>query len=77
MNVCLTLVSSCYLLCKISGQIILWYHCIQEVLEIKLFSLEKIHTDENGLAMMTKAMSVTKMNCFRKKADMVEQLLSA
>ncbi|CAJ2658330.1 unnamed protein product [Trifolium pratense] len=51
------------------------YHWIREALEMKSFSLEKIHTDENGSDMMTKTLPVTKMICCRKKAGMVERSL--
>jgi hypothetical protein len=42
---------------------------------MKSFSLEKIHTDENGSDMMTKILPVTKMISCRKKAGMVERSL--
>ncbi|CAJ2642124.1 unnamed protein product [Trifolium pratense] len=51
------------------------YHWIREALEMKSFSLEKIHTDENGSDMMTKTLPVTKMICCRKKAGMEKRIL--
>ena len=32
------------------------YHCIRDVLDSKLLELEKIHTDDKGSDMMTKAL---------------------
>ncbi|KAG4127272.1 hypothetical protein ERO13_D10G207450v2 [Gossypium hirsutum] len=32
------------------------YHWIREVLKVKLIELEKIHTDDNGANMLTKAL---------------------
>lgn len=37
------------------------YHWIRDTLNNKLFELEKIHTDENGSDMLTKAMSREKL----------------
>ena len=33
------------------------YHWIRDVLDSKLLELEKVHTDDNGADMMTKALS--------------------
>ena len=49
------------------------YHWIREVLEMKLLSLEKILTDDNGSNMMTKALLAMKLIFCRKKAGLVEQ----
>ena len=37
------------------------YHWIHDALEMKMFSLEKIHTDDNGSDMMTKALTSEKL----------------
>ena len=55
-----------------SKHIELRYHWIREVLEMKLLSLEKIHTDDNGSDMMTKALPAMKLISCRKKAGLME-----
>jgi hypothetical protein len=47
---------------------------MREALEMKLFSLEKIHTDENSLDMMINILPMTKMIYSRKKVNMVDEL---
>lgn len=37
------------------------YHWICDVLEMKLLQIQKIHTDDNGLDMMTKALTREKL----------------
>ena len=37
------------------------YHWIRDALEMKIFLLEKIHTDDNGSDMMTKALTSEKL----------------
>ncbi|KAI4332152.1 hypothetical protein L6164_017083 [Bauhinia variegata] len=48
------------------------YHWIRDALERKQFSLEKIHTDDNGSDMMTKTLPMGKFATCRMKASMVE-----
>ena len=48
------------------------YHWIRDVLDSKMLQLEKIHTDENGSDMMTKALSKEKLVVFREVAGMEE-----
>ena len=50
------------------------YHWIRDALEMKLFCLEKIHTDENGSDMMTKPIPTKKLQFYRKQAGLVEPL---
>ena len=50
------------------------YHWIRDELEMKLFCLEKIHTDENGSDMMTKPIPIEKLQFCRKQAGLVEPL---
>ncbi|RVW19337.1 Retrovirus-related Pol polyprotein from transposon TNT 1-94 [Vitis vinifera] len=50
------------------------YHWIRDALEMKLFFLEKIHTDENGSNMMTKPIPIEKLQFCRKQAILVEPL---
>ena len=49
------------------------YHWIREALEMKLFSLKKIHTDDNGSDMMTKPLPTMNFVSCKKKAGLVEQ----
>lgn len=49
------------------------YHWIQDALEMKLFQIEKIHTDENGADMMTKSLPREKFEYCRKLAGMREK----
>jgi hypothetical protein len=44
------------------------YHWIRDALELKLFQLEKIHTDNNGADMMTKTLPMEKLALCRAKA---------
>lgn len=53
-----------------------WCHWIKETLEMKLFSLKKIDTNENDSNMMIKSLYMTKIVNHRKKTSMVEQPLS-
>ena len=48
------------------------YHWIRNVLDMKLLQLEKIHTDDNGLDMMTKALSRDKHEKCRSLAGLME-----
>ncbi|KAI4346140.1 hypothetical protein L6164_013215 [Bauhinia variegata] len=48
------------------------YHWIRDALERKQFSLEKIHTDDNGSDMMTKTLPMGKFATCKMKAGMVE-----
>ena len=48
------------------------YHWIHEALEMKLLSLEKIHTNDNGSNMMTKALPAMKLISYWKKVGLVE-----
>ena len=48
------------------------YHWIRDILDEKLVQLEKVHTDDNGLDMMTKALASEKLSICRKAAGMVE-----
>ena len=48
------------------------YHWIRDALEIKLFCVEKIHTDENGSDMMTKPIPTENLQVCRKQAGLVE-----
>ena len=50
------------------------YHWIRDALEMKLFYLEKIHTDENELDMMTKLIPTEKLQFCRKQASLVKLL---
>ena len=50
------------------------YHWIRDALEIKLFCVEKIHTNENGSDMMTKPILTEKLQFCRKQADLVGPL---
>ncbi|RVW25426.1 Retrovirus-related Pol polyprotein from transposon TNT 1-94 [Vitis vinifera] len=50
------------------------YHWIRDALEMKLFCLKKIHTDENGSDMMTKPIPIEKLQFCRKQASLVEPL---
>lgn len=45
-----------------TNHIVVQYYWIREALQMKLFSLRKIHTDDNGSGMMTKLI------CSRKQA---------
>ena len=53
------------------------YHWIRDVLEKKLFQLEKIHTDENGSDMLTKTLPREKFEFCRLAAGMVMTPLEA
>lgn len=48
------------------------YHWIRDALDMKLFHIDKIHTDDNGSDMMTKPLSVEKLETCRQKAGLVE-----
>ena len=48
------------------------YHWIRDVLELKQFYLEKIHTSENGSDMLTKCLPKEKLEACRQRADLVE-----
>ena len=50
------------------------YHWIRDALEIKLFCVEKIHTNENGSDMMTKPIPTENLQVCRKQAGLVEPL---
>ena len=43
-----------------SRHIVVRYHWIRDALDAKQFALEKVHTDDNGANMMTKAFSKAK-----------------
>ena len=43
------------------------YHWIRDILEMKLFCLEKIHTDENESDMMTKPIPIEKLQFCKKQ----------
>ena len=51
------------------------YHWIGDELEMKLFCLEKIHTDENESDMMTKPIPTEKLQFCRKQVGLVEPLI--
>ena len=51
------------------------YHYIGDELEMKLFCLEKIHTDENESDMMTKLIPTEKLQFCRKQVGLVEPLI--
>jgi hypothetical protein len=46
------------------------YHWIRDVVSFKLLKLEKIHTDDNGLDMMTKILPNEKLQAYCKVAGM-------
>lgn len=48
------------------------YHQIHETLEVKSFQIEKIYTNKNRLEMMSKPLSLQKLEPCRKKAGLVE-----
>ena len=48
------------------------YHWIHDVLESKQLYLEKIHTSENGLDMLTKCLHKEKLESYRQRAGLVE-----
>ena len=48
------------------------YHWIRDVLDMKLLHIQKIHTDDNGSDMMTKALAREKLVTCRKIAGMSE-----
>ena len=48
------------------------YHWLREALEMKLLSLENIHTNDNGSNMMTKALPAMKLISYWKKVGLVE-----
>ena len=48
------------------------YHWIHDVLDSKMLQLEKIHTDDNGSDMMTKALPKEKLVVCREVAGMGE-----
>ena len=48
------------------------YHWIRDVLESNQLKVEKIHTDDNALDMMTKALPNEKIVCCRKSAGVME-----
>ena len=47
------------------------YHWIRDVLELKQLQLVKIHTDENGSDMLTKALPRDKLEICRSTAGIV------
>ena len=47
------------------------YHWICDALEMKQFSLEKIHTNENGSNKMTNALPTEKLSTCRKKEGLI------
>jgi hypothetical protein len=47
-------------------------HWIHDALEDKLLQIEKIHTDDNRLDMMTKLLSMQKLEFCRSTAGLVE-----
>ena len=57
-----------------SKHIYVRYHWTRDALEMKLFCLEKIHTDENGSDMMTKPIPTEKVQFCRKQAGLVKLL---
>uniref|UniRef100_A0A803L1L9 Retrovirus-related Pol polyprotein from transposon TNT 1-94 n=1 Tax=Chenopodium quinoa TaxID=63459 RepID=A0A803L1L9_CHEQI len=46
------------------------YHWIREVFEAKLLHLKKIHTDHNGSDMMTKTLTMQKLDVCRDEAGL-------
>jgi hypothetical protein len=48
------------------------YHWIRDALDEKLIHIEKIHTDDNGLDMMTKSLPMQKLEICRIAAGLVE-----
>ena len=48
------------------------YHWIREVLDSKLLTLEKVHTNDNGADMFTKALPKEKLLFCRQEAGLVE-----
>ena len=46
------------------------YHWIRDALEMKIFLLEKIHTDDNGSDMMTKALTSEKLMFYSEQAGL-------
>ena len=51
------------------------YHWIRDVLDSKQFYLEKVHTSENGVDMLTKSLPKEKLEAFRKRAGLVEHTI--
>ena len=50
------------------------YHWIREVLDSKLLTLEKVHTNDNGADIFTKALSKEKLLFYRQETRLVEPL---
>ena len=48
------------------------YHWIRDVLDEKLLQIEKIHTDDNGLDMMTKSLLIQKLDIYRIAVGLME-----
>ena len=48
------------------------YHWIHDVLESKQLYLEKIHTNENGLDMLTKCLPKQKLEACKQRAGFAE-----
>ena len=46
------------------------YHWIRDVLESKLLYLDKIHTNQNGSDIMTKVVTMVKLDVCRKMAGL-------
>ena len=47
------------------------YHWIRDALEMKLLQLEKIHTDDNALDMLTKSLPIEKFVTCRASAGLL------
>lgn len=50
------------------------YHWIRKVLDSRLLTLEKVHTDDNGADMLTKPLPKEKLLFCRQKTGLVERL---
>ncbi|RDX98416.1 hypothetical protein CR513_18670, partial [Mucuna pruriens] len=51
---------------KLFKHVDLRYHCIRDALDAKLLELTKVHTDDNGANMMTKAVLIRKFEACRE-----------
>ena len=51
------------------------YHWIHDMLRSKPLYLEKIHTNENGLDMLTKCLLKEKLEACRQRASLVEPMI--
>ena len=47
------------------------YHWIRDVLDFRLLTLEKIHTNDNGVDMLTKVLPKKKLSFCRQETDLV------